>query len=192
MEGTIDSLAKLLESKELSGSSVVENLDLMKLIKTAQGRFKDEDKFEFSETYLDRESFESDGTYIDPIISINRDDFYILFSNIVSNAVDHGFKDSIKPNIIRTEVSYEIDDQVCVLEISNNGKPMDKAFTLKHLTTRGEKTTDSEGAGTGGADIKNIMVKYNGTFELQNIDGDEFPVKYILKFPLVNTIEDEN
>ena len=104
----------------------------------------------------------------------------------------HGFKDSSKPNIIRTLVRYDIEDQVCVLEISNNGKPMNKAFTLKHLTTRGEKTTDSEGAGTGGADIKNITDKYNGTFEIENIEGDEFPVKYILKFPLVNTIEDAN
>jgi type I restriction enzyme M protein len=73
---------------------------------------------------------------------------------------------------------------MCILEVSNNGKAMPKDFTLKDLTTRGEKTTDSKGSGMGGADIKNILKKYDGKFEISNTETEEFTVKYMISLPL--------
>ena len=60
---------------------------------------------------------------------------------------------------------------------------MAKGFTLKHLTTRGEKTTDSSGTGMGGADIKNILANYGGTLDVLNLENDLFPVTYIINLP---------
>jgi type I restriction enzyme M protein len=53
------------------------------------------------------------------------------------------------------------------------------------LITRGEKTSDSKGSGTGGADIKELVEKYEGTFNLLNQENELFPVTYILSFPIL-------
>ncbi|WP_431244238.1 hypothetical protein ACQ9BO_07705 [Flavobacterium sp. P21] len=60
---------------------------------------------------------------------------------------------------------------------------MPNNFTLKHLTTRGEKTTDSKGTGMGGADIKAILHKYNGTLDISKQEEELFSVTYIMKLP---------
>ena len=90
-------------------------------------------------------------------------------------------------NIIKTFLGLEND--LCIVEISNNGKPIAKGFTHKHLTTRGEKTTDSNGTGVGGDDIQTIVDRYYGIFELDNLTSEDFPVRYIFKFPLVKNID---
>ncbi len=62
---------------------------------------------------------------------------------------------------------------------------MPTSFTLKHLTTRGERTTDSKGFGVGGADIKAIVEKYEGVFDIKNDASAEFPITYIIILPRV-------
>ena len=99
----------------------------------------------------------------------------------------HGFKDSDKQYIIQSSISFLEDNEgYFVLDVSNNGRPLPEEFTFKHLTTRGEKTTDSNGAGIGGADIKDIVDKYNGKFELINDSKSTFPVTYRISFPIFN------
>lgn len=184
LEGTIASMRRLLISAEASNQNVKE-LDLYKLVQEAQNRFKNPEIYEFEKTYFDTESFTlGDDSVLAPIISIDEDDFYRVFSNIISNAIDHGFKDSSKKYSVRTSISFDENDRMCVLEISNNGKAIAKDFTLKDLTTKGEKTTDSKGTGMGGADIKDILKNYNGKLDLTNIVSEEFAVTYILKLPL--------
>ena len=185
LEGTIQSMSKLLSSFENEQNiEVNEKNDLLQLVTEAQNRFKNSDKFKFEKVYFDKESFTMfDDTVLNAQVSISEDDFYIIFSNIISNAMDHGFKDDTKKYIIKTSISYNDKEKSCVLEISNNGAPMAKGFTLKHLTTRGEKTTDSSGTGMGGADIKNILANYGGTLDVLNLENDLFPVTYIINLP---------
>lgn len=186
LEGTISSMSKLLLSFETSNENqLVEEYNLIQLVEEAQNRFKNTESFQFEKVYFDTESFTlDDDSILEPIISINEDDFYRIFSNIVSNALDHGFKDISKKYIIRTSISFDENEKLCILEVSNNGIAMPKDFTLKDLTTRGEKTTDSKGSGMGGADIKNILKKYDGILDITNQETEEFPVTYILKLPL--------
>jgi len=157
------------------------------LVKEAQNCFKF-DAFKYNEVLYDIIS--SDGVEtvpLEPIIEINKNDFFCLFSNIVSNAMNHGFKDSDKQYIIQSSISlYEDYEGYFVLEVSNNGRPIPEKFTFKHLTTRGEKTTDSKGVGIGGADIKEIVEKYNGKFELITDSKSMFPVTYRISFPIFN------
>lgn len=188
LEGTILSMSKMLTSFDTSNVNIIakEN-DLIQLIKEAQNRFKNLELFQFEKVYFDKDSFafgDEDDNIRAPIVLIDEDDFYRIFSNIVSNAIDHGFKDISKKHIIRTSITFDEKESMCILEVSNNGKPIPKEFTLKDLTTSGEKTTDSKGTGMGGADIKNILKKYGGTLDLINIETDEFPVTYIIKLPL--------
>jgi type I restriction enzyme M protein len=185
LEGTIKSMSKLLSSFENEHHvEEIEKNDLFKLVTEAQNRFKNTDKFKFEKVHFDKDSFTMfDGTVLNAQVSISEDDFYMIFSNIISNAMDHGFKDETKKYNINTSISYNDKEKLCVLEISNNGAPMAKGFTLKHLITRGEKTTDSSGTGMGGADIKNILAKYGGTLDVLNLENELFPVTYIINIP---------
>lgn len=186
LEGTIASMRRLLISNE-SSNQLIKELDLFKLVEDAQIRFQNAQIFQFEEVYFDKDSFafgDQDDNIRASIVSIDEDDFYRIFSNIVSNAIDHGFKDNSKKYSIRTSITFDEQERMCILEVSNNGRPMPQKFTLKDLTTSGEKTTDSRGTGMGGADIKNILKKYGGTLDLNNIETDEFPVTYIIKLPL--------
>jgi type I restriction enzyme M protein len=179
----IDDFNKLL-SNDVELSSDTSEMNLLTLIKEAQGKFKNESQFIFEEIEFDASSYtDIDGNNILPIVRINVNDFNILFSNVIANAIKHGFKNSNKKNIIRMFVGLE--EEMCVIEISNNGKPIPKDFTLKHLTTRGEKTTDSDGIGSGGADMKSIIDKHNGTMDIVNDESNEYPVNYIFKLPLI-------
>lgn len=186
LNAKIDSMTKLLQSfDEQSNVSNSKEYNLEKLIYAAQSRFENIKIFHFEKLFIDKESFQMfDGNYIAPNINIDEEDFYTIFLNIVSNAIDHGFKNTTKKYIIRTTLSLDYDDKLCTVEISNNGLPMPNNFTQKEITTRGEKTTDSKGVGIGGADIKKFIDKYNGVLEIKNIEADEFPVSYIIKFPL--------
>jgi type I restriction enzyme M protein len=185
LEGTIQSMSKLLSSfeSELHVEDPKKN-DLYQLVTEAQNRFKNTDKFMFDKVYFDKDSFTMfDDTVLNAHVSIKEDDFYVVFSNIISNAMDHGFKDDTKKYIIKTAITFNSKEKLCVLEISNNGVPMAKGFTLTHLTTRGEKTTDSFGSGMGGSDIKNILTKYGGTLDIINLEEELFPVTYIINLP---------
>jgi type I restriction enzyme M protein len=159
---------------------------LIELTKLAQGKFKNEERFLFEQTKIDEAAFIDDSDQnFQPFINIGIDDFNNIFSNIVTNALDHGFRDEKKKYVIRTFIGLEND--MCVLEVSNNGKSIDPSFKLINLITRGEKTTDSLGIGSGGADINLIVEKYKGKFDLENNQENEFPVKYILKFPILKS-----
>jgi len=183
VEETITSLSKLLElDRYASLGSQVETLNLIDLVKNAHHRFEqDTFKFDFK---FDEVSFSENDSILEPLIEMDKEDFFMLFSNIVSNAINHGFKDK-NGNRILSKIRYDSNTENCVLEVSNNGIPMPEKFTFKHLTTRGEKTTDSKGTGIGGADIKNIVNTYNGSFDLINDIESPFPVTYRISFPII-------
>lgn len=185
LQDTIEALSKLLEIDSYdSPKSNVQFLNLIELVKSAHVRFHQE-LFKF-ELIVNENSFTSDEKTLIPMIEINKEDFMKLFSNIVSNAVHHGFKNT-RGNIIRSTISYNSFEEKCILEVSNNGIPLPDKFTLNLLTTRGEKTTDSEGSGIGGADIKDIISKHKGQLDLINDVHSAFPVTYKISFSISKT-----
>lgn len=190
LEGTITSMTKLLDSYENKDTNTKsEVLRLESLVEEAQNRFKNPDKFRFEKIYIDYDAFSSELGYQDQYIDINKEDFFKVFSNIVYNAINHGFTSKKKNYIIRTAIFNGKKNNEFILEISNNGEALPENFTYNDLITRGEKSTTSKGSGTGGSDIKNILSKYKAHFELISNEKEEFPVKYILHFPQ-NTIID--
>lgn len=185
LEGTINSMSKLLSSFETSEVvTLTKEHNLLELVEEAQNRFKNSELFQFEKVYFDESSFAFGEDYRAPIIEIDEDDFYRIFSNIISNAIDHGFNDVSKAFRIRTSITFDEKENMCILEVSNNGKAMPIDFTLNDLTTRGEKTTDSKGTGVGGADIKTILKKYDGIFDISKTETEEFTVTYIISLPL--------
>lgn len=185
LEDTIRSMSSMLESfderKEFKRSK--EKNDLVKLVKESIKRFRDPEIFRFDELHIDRESFDAGGRYAKPEILFNKEDFFMLFSNIVSNAKEHGFKEKEEGNIIRCAITNDWDEKEFILEISNNGKAFPENFSFKKLITRGEKTTNSSGSGMGGADIHSILKYYSSRFDIYNVITAEFPVTYVLRFP---------
>lgn len=179
---TIYSLNKLLDVPEsnVRESSKLELQNPLGLLKEAQLTFKSPEIFKFSKIYIDEPSFSEIGGVNKSSINIAKDDFYRIFSNIIANAVDHGFKNSKKGNVINIALSANQNN--LIIEISNNGKSMPEGFEINRIITRGEKTSDSTGSGIGGSDINQILKSWDAELEVLNNKNDEFPVKYILKF----------
>lgn len=177
--------AKLLDKLEtpfLKGTK--EKLNIIELTKEAMNKFWGSKEFKYADLYVDESSFLIDGQdEVKPIIEINREDYFKLLQNIVDNACNHGFKNDMN-NIIRIEISSIDGGKYVMLEISNNGKPFDEKFTEERLKIRGEKSVSSESTGNGGADIDQIVKLYGGKFNIDLDSEKEFPVKYLIQFPI--------
>ncbi|MFW5983294.1 MAG: N-6 DNA methylase, partial [bacterium] len=193
MEETLDLMDRLVkEIGEEREKSTLKLVNLADLLIQVQQRFKKPEIFTFEELCIDHASFMDDsGTESKPLTRIDKQNFNIVFSNIVSNAVEHGFKVPGKNYKIRTALSLSPESSMMILEISNNGHPAPENFSQQDLTTRGEKTSDSKGAGTGGADIKTIVNSFNGEFEWINNPEEDFPVTYIIRLPFINEAVNE-
>lgn len=212
LEGTVESMSKLLlQFDESTTKTEIRIFNIEDLIREAQIRFKDDKQFDFEELYVDRisiqkDNFDSSETLdslnnnseeedvfadIKPLIKISKEDFFQVFSNIVSNAVTHGFKDPEKKYTIRTELSFDLRKHQMMIEISNNGEAVDSGFKFENLITRGEKTIDSNGSGTGGADIYEITKKYSGELKWFIEPEKEFSVTYLIILPIILD-QDEN
>lgn len=190
LEETINSMSRLIRDfGDVKKNQPYRFVNVEEILLKAQRRFEFPERFTFEELDVDRASFiDDEGNEIEAKTLVDEDNFNILFSNIISNAKDHGFKDSNKIYKIRTALSFDADSNLIILEISNNGVPAPSNFSQKDLTTRGEKTSDSKGAGTGGTDIKDIVNNFQGEFEWLNNPSDDFPITYIVRFPLCKNV----
>ncbi|TVZ23775.1 type I restriction enzyme M protein [Dokdonia sp. Hel_I_63] len=187
MNASIESMNTLLKSLDNEKKQVkVEKMSLDKLVSSALRRFNSLDNFKFTKPYKDESSFVTEKGYFNAEIEMNKDDFFNIFSNIISNA-NHGFTNSSKEYVIATSIMNDFEKGELILEISNNGDPMPEGFTYNKLITRGEKNSRSSGTGIGGADIKQTLEKHNAYFEIISDPEDAFPVKYSLHFPAVNS-----
>lgn len=179
VDALIVALSNLLEDAPEQAKSDI--INLTKFVKSFQQKFTFDNKFSYrlivdNESFLDLES----NTLI-PLVDFNKQQLDKLFSNVVINAVNHGFKDK-KDYFI--DFIIKANEQLIILEIRNNGRPMPSGFGFKDLITRGEKSVDSVGMGLGGFEIKSMVELYDCVFELDNNPEDNFPVTYRFKFPL--------
>lgn len=173
---------------------VKENIDINLLIKEAiiQGidnssEFKIDYTFHKDSFYLPLEKG-VDPIYIDPISFISRNDFFILYNNLLENAVKHGFTDKYKNYQFKIDlycIRENIFSDSMTIIFSNNGKPFPKGMSESYCV-RGEKAGESANEGIGTWKVCQI-VKEHFKGELKVIDNqlDEYPVKIEIKLPIV-------
>jgi type I restriction enzyme M protein len=158
---------------------ISEVINVKELVLNCMNKFSQDTIFKFTKyEIIDNNIYYDD---FKPFVSINKEDFEIIFSNIIQNAIDHGFKNKSKnENLI--DVFITGNSETVIIEIANNGEKLADNFTVKNLITRGDKTTDSQGTGIGGSDIYQNVEKYKGKLELISDSKNMFPVRYIISF----------
>lgn len=120
------------------------------------------------------------------IVSINESDFSEVIQNIVSNAVMHGFTEEKSGNVIRIVLSYDRDDNMYVVNISNNGKPMPKGMDSKRYGIKGEIAGNTGHEGIGGYRVKSIIEHFKGSYSVDNDENSLFPVQITIKLPKID------
>ena len=104
-----------------------------------------------------------------------------LIDLIIENANRHGFigrESSQNKVIIRVENTI---GGKCRISISNNGKPMSERAS-KIYFERGSYAGETGNSGIGGARIKDIVERMQGTVSLQLDETNEFPVSVEMLF----------
>lgn len=134
------------------------------------------------EFYIDKESINTKAINV----SIAENDFKEVVQHIISNALKHGFIDKEVNHIIRIHISYDISDNMYVIEISNNGKPMPKGMDTHRYGIKGEVAGTTGNEGIGGFQVKSIIEHYNGSFSVDNDIDNLFPVQITIKLPKVD------
>jgi type I restriction-modification system DNA methylase subunit len=111
----------------------------------------------------------------------------IIFENIVSNAVAHGFSDPDKEYVIHIDfVPYGTS---YVLTISNNGDPLPAGKDPSEVFIWGKTNGGKEHAGIGGYQVKDLMEHFEGKAEIISTPGQEFTVTYKLTFTKTNLLD---
>ena len=111
----------------------------------------------------------------------------IIFENIVSNAVAHGFSDPEKEYVIHIDfVPYGTS---YVLTISNNGDPLPAGKDPSEVFIWGKTNGGKDHAGIGGYQVKDLMEHFEGKAEIISTPGQEFTVTYKLTFTKTNLLD---
>ena len=104
----------------------------------------------------------------------------IIFENIVSNAVAHGFTETDKAYVIRFDIVPEGTNYV--LYISNNGAPLASDKVASEIFVWGKTNGGKAHAGIGGYQVKDLMEHFDGKAEIISNPEEEFTVTYKLTF----------
>lgn len=127
----------------------------------------------------------------DPISSFNfpKDALYRILDNIVSNAKEYAFTDEGREDY-DLHFSWRMNGTDLVIEITNNGTPIPEDRDVMSLLEYGVSSNlHSRGHnGIGCHEIKGIMNRYNGDFEIVSKPQDKYTVRYLLVFKSTNTL----
>ncbi len=132
--------------------------------------------------------------YIDPISFISRNDFFILYNNILENAIKHGFTDKGREYKFKVDLycirENKFSDSLTIV-FSNNGNPMPKGMAEAY-SIRGEKAGDTANEGIGSWKVHQIVKEhFKGDIKVIDTPTDEYPVKIEIKLPLVGWTDDK-
>jgi hypothetical protein len=132
--------------------------------------------------------------YIDPISFISRNDFFILYNNILENAIKHGFTDKGREYEFKVDLycirENKFSDSLTIV-FSNNGNPMPKGMAEAY-SIRGEKAGDTANEGIGLWKVHQIVKEhFKGDIKVIDTPTDEYPVKIEIKLPLVGWTDDK-
>lgn len=103
-----------------------------------------------------------------------------LFDTLIKNAIQHGFKDSPRNNMISFRIRNDLERGIVIIEYSNNGKPfkIPQEDYISILT----KSKASNGSGIGGFYINKIIEAHGG---LLHIDKDfSKGMKMVIELPI--------
>lgn len=127
----------------------------------------------------------------DPISSFNfpKDALYRILDNIVSNAKEYAFTEKGRDDY-DLHFSWRMNGTDLVIEIANNGTPIPEDRDVRSLLEYGVSSNlHSRGHnGIGCHEIKGIMNRYNGDFEIVSKPQDKYTVRYLLVFKSTNTL----
>ena len=121
------------------------------------------------------------------LIIFSEEALAIIFDNIVSNAVAHGFTDPDKEYVIH--IDFEAEGTNYVLFISNNGDPLPSGKDPSEVFVWGKTEGGKEHAGIGGYQVKDLMEHFGGQAEIISTPDEEFTVTYKLTFTKTNLID---
>ena len=121
------------------------------------------------------------------LIIFSEEALAIIFDNIVSNAVAHGFTDPDKEYVIH--IDFEAEGTGYVLSISNNGDPLPSGKDPSEVFVWGKTEGGKEHAGIGGYQVKDLMEHFGGQAEIISTPDEEFTVTYKLTFTKTNLID---
>ena len=118
-------------------------------------------------------------------IKANEDLLYILFNNIVDNAIRHGFI-NIQKESYHLKIDANINDEKNLkILFSNNGEPFPINFDRSKFIRKHVKSETTGNTGIGGSDIKNIIDHLEGKFDLDlNNPNEDFATIYVITLPI--------
>lgn len=123
------------------------------------------------------------------ILYFPKDALYRILDNIVSNAKEYAFTDEGREDY-DLHFSWRMNGTDLVIEIANNGTPIPEDRDVRSLLEYGVSSNlHSRGHnGIGCHEIKGIMNRYNGDFEIVSKPQDKYTVRYLLVFKSTNTL----
>ena len=123
------------------------------------------------------------------ILYFPKDALYRILDNIVSNAKEYAFTDKGREDY-DLHFSWRMNGTDLVIEIANNGTPIPEDRDVRSLLEYGVSSNlHSRGHnGIGCHEIKGIMNRYNGDFEIVSKPQDKYTVRYLLVFKSTNTL----
>ena len=106
----------------------------------------------------------------------------IIFDNIISNACAYGFVGREgEDNIVRIEIKTDGTDYI--VDVSNNGLPLDSAMSPEDVTIYGRTSGDAaDHFGIGGYEVKRLMEEFGDTVKIIADASSDFPITYRLVF----------
>lgn len=161
---------------QTNGFGLPSKVDIKKVLKC----YKSKNNYQVS--YSVDEEYEK----MDAYTLINKDDLKEVIQNIISNAIMHGFIKGRNNNIIRIILSYDKEENMHVIQISNNGKPMPKGMDTKRFGIKGEIAGDTGNDGIGGYRVKSIVEHFKGSYSVENDPDSLFPVQITIKLPKID------
>lgn len=118
----------------------------------------------------------------------NKSDLFSVFDNLLTNAKEHGFKDSKKNYhfaiYFQQGSSTEGNFHFATLHVGNDGKPFPEDFACNDLFKIHHKGPESTGMGKGGYSIKRRLDKIGASIKCNSdvLSKDKYPVQFNIRF----------
>jgi type I restriction-modification system DNA methylase subunit/signal transduction histidine kinase len=178
VEEAQETLTKAEETLNIGkGSLKLESLDIKHFIETV-----------IKPLYINANcTFEIKGREL--LIKADKYQLKVLFKHLIDNAVKHGFVESLpkERNVIRVEVSKDIQKNFAQIIFMNNGKPFSKGFNKTLFESKGTTINRNNGSGFGGYHIKKIIENHQGELEIANdeeVRFSDFKIRFNIYLPL--------
>lgn len=155
-----DYLANLQHSNNVSGFTLSYQLDRESVLDVQLSRIKDKDIKDWGSVKAI------------PTIYMAKNDLERVVSNILTNAQNHGFKDTNRKDYeVNIRLVFNAEKGMYQIDFRNNGTPLPEGLNKMRYGIKGEKAGKNAGTGLGGSVVKSIVEHYKGDYDVF-MDGD--------------------